>query len=503
MSASLSIAERLGPASFPHPVARLQLRETAISWLVLTGDFAYKIKKPMHLEYLDASSLERRHFLCQEELRLNRRFAPEIYLEVVSIAEVQGRPIIGAGGSAVEYAVRMRQFAQSEELAQRLANSEVTAEEMAALGTRLGEWHEMAPAAADQPYGSFELVSSQVLNNFAASQADGAADEPRLAALEAWSRAQLTGLQTLIEARRRDGRVRECHGDLHAGNVVHWRGSWLPFDCLEFEPRLRWIDVASDVAFLFMDLLSHERSDLAFAFLTAWLERTGDYGALPLLRFYAVYRALVRAKVDALRGEQRRRRERIATAEMLMQSASAALILMHGVSASGKSWLSTRLVRALGAIRVRSDVERRRLYGSGAHAAAEDEATYDRLYDCAQQAVAAGLRIIVDATFLQAVRRRPYLRLSETWGCPLLLINCHAPRAVLEARIAQRSREARDPSEADLAVLGRQLAAAEPLLAQGHAAEAVRVIDVDTSLPGALATVIAQIRAQLRISRMA
>jgi len=508
MSAAPSIAERLGAASFPHPVERLELRETAISWLVLTGAYVYKIKKPLHLDYLDASSLERRRFLCEEELRLNRRFAPELYLEVVPIVEVQGRPVIGAGGTALEYAVRMRQFAQSDELAQRLAGAPVTPEEMARLGTRLGEWHETAPAATDQPYGSFELVSSQVLTNFALSDAESPAgrdslgNEPRLAALEAWSREQLTGLRTLIETRRRQGRVRECHGDLHAGNVMCWRGDWLPFDCLEFEPRLRWIDVASDVAFLFMDLLAHQRADLAFAFLNGWLERTGDYGALPLLRFYAVYRALVRAKVDALRAEQRRRGERLATAERLTQGVSAALILMHGVSASGKSWLSARLIPALGAIRVRSDVERQRLYGSGAYSAAVDDATYGRLYDCAQQAIAAGLRIIVDATFLQAARRRPYLQLASSRNCPLLVIDCHAPAKVLEARIAQRGRDARDPSEADIAVLRRQLAAAEPLQARGLAAEGAEVIDIDTSLPSAPAKLVAEIRAQLRISRM-
>jgi len=492
MNAAPSVAARLGPSSFPHPVDRLERRETAISELVLTGAYVYKIKKPVLLAYLDASTLERRHFLCQEELRLNRRFAPDLYLDVVPIAEQQGGLMVGAAQPAIEYAVRMRQFSQSEELARRLSDAEVSAAEMAGLGTRLGEWHETAPAALDQPYGSHALVSSQVLGNFARDAQD-AADEPRLAALAAWSREQLSRLQPLIESRRRDGRVRECHGDLHAGNVVRWQGEWLPFDCLEFDPRLRWIDVISDVAFLFMDLLSHERADLAFAFLSAWLERTGDYGALPLLRFYAVYRALVRAKVDKLTNDRQRRQQRIATAEQLTQSASAALMLMHGLSGSGKSWLSTRLVPALAAVRVRSDVERLRLCGSGAHSAQADEATYRRLEECAAAALDAGLRMIVDATFLQAARREAYLRLSRSRHCPLLIIDCYAPAEVLEARIVARSREAHDPSEADVAVLRRQLATAQTL--QFPAGDGV--IRADTSSADVVAATVAQVQARL------
>ncbi|HEX4052239.1 MAG TPA: AAA family ATPase [Steroidobacteraceae bacterium] len=493
MSPGRSIAERLEAASFPHPVERLELRETAISWLVLTGAYVYKIKKPLHLDYLDASTLERRHFLCGEELRLNRRFAPALYLEVVPISESQGRLAIGVAGPAVEYAVRMRQFAQSDELAQCLGDGAVTSEEMARFGTQLGEWHETAATAPDPSYGSVALVSSQVLRNFSSSKESGPASEPQLARLEAWSREQLNALRSLIEKRRRDGRVRECHGDLHAANLVRWEDAWLPFDCLEFEPRLRWIDVVSDVAFLFMDLLSRQRAELAFAFLSAWLERTGDYDALPLLRFYAVYRALVRAKVDALRDEQQRRQQRIATAGALAHDSSAALLLMHGVSASGKSWLSTRLIPALTAVRVRSDLERRRLYGSGAHSVAADDVTYRRLYDCAQSALASGLRIIVDATFLQAARQRPFLQLSRATGCPLLMIDCQAPTEVLEARISARSREAHDPSEADLAVLRRQLAQAEPLEPQPDGS----LIQAETTSPSALASVVKQARAQL------
>jgi hypothetical protein len=166
---------------------------------------------------------------------------------------------------------------------------------------------------------------------------------------------------------------------------------------------------------------------------------------------------------------------------------------MHGVSASGKSWLSTQLIPALAAVRVRSDVERRRLYGSGAHSAAADDATYRRLYECAEQALAAGLPIIVDATFLQASQRAPFVQLARSAGCPLLIIDCLAPADVLEARIVARHREAKDPSEADLDVLRRQLSTLEPMQTQ----QDVALIRAQTSSPNALAGVVEQARARL------
>lgn len=489
------LATRLVPASFPHPVERLELHETAISWLVLTGRYVYKLKKPLHLEYLDAATLERRHFLCDEELRLNRRFAPELYLDVLPISETADYPVIGDARHPIDYAVRMRQFERSEELSERLRAGTVASADMASLGARLAGWHDRAAVAREGDFGSLALVRSQVLGNFAALRVHArGAEARRLESMEAWCRAQLQRLAPLIDARQRDGRVRECHGDLHAGNVVHWQAQWLPFDCLEFEPRLRWIDVMSDVAFLFMDLSSGDHADLAFAFLSAWLEQTGDYAGLPLLSLYGVYRALVRAKVDALAGARQRQHRRIAAAQRLQQERRPALILMHGVSGSGKSWLSGQLVAALGAVRVRSDLERRRLLGEGAHCAAADDATYRRLYECAESALAAGLPVILDATFLEPLRRQPYRELSRRSSCPLLLIDCQAPLPLLESRIAQRRRESQDPSEADLAVLHAQLAAQHSVQGEERAA----MLSVDTSAPAALERLIDEARARLR-----
>ncbi|HLK71439.1 MAG TPA: AAA family ATPase [Steroidobacteraceae bacterium] len=493
----LPIATRLVPGSFPHPIETLELRETAISWVVLTGDYAYKIKKPLHLDYLDASTLERRRILCEEELRLNRRFAPELYLEVVAISEGGGFPYIDrqAARQPIEYAVRMRQFARSDELVSQLAADSVPSEELAAFGTQLAAWHRKAAVLQDADVGAVEAVTAQVMGNLASllERAD-APTRPRLKALESGTQHELVHLADLIAARQRDARVRECHGDLHAGNLVSWKGKWLPFDCLEFAPKLRWIDVMSDVAFLYMDLRSRSRPDLAFAFIDGYLESSGDYAGLPLLSFFAVYRALVRAKVDDLDGHSARRDERIATAERLTHAGEAALILMHGPSGSGKSWLSRQLVPGLGAVRVRSDLERRRLLGAEAHTQQADETTYQRLYACAGSALDAGLAVILDATFLAASRRRSFRDLARHHASAYVVIDCRAPIEILEARVDRRMRETLDPSEADLSILHRQLSAPEPFAPD----ELPAVLQVDTTSPGAVAFTIAQVSKRLR-----
>jgi aminoglycoside phosphotransferase family enzyme/predicted kinase len=513
------LAELLDPAAFPHPVTQLQGRETPISWVLLTGVYAYKIKKPVHFEFIDASSLQRRHFLCAEELRLNRRFAPDLYVDVVSIVEQHGRLRIDAPGTPLEYAVRMRQFAASAELANQLAQALVTREDMAALGRYVAKQHRAAPVAVDEEFGRPQLIRAQLEQNFEPLRAaSGDADHLRLLLqLERWSRERIHTLTGLVSKRRHCGQVRECHGDLHAGNIVRWNGPFLPFDCLEFDPRLRWIDVISDVAFLFMDLLSHTRPDLAYVFLTAYLEDSGDYEALRLLPLYSVYRALVRAKVEALgvaiddpaaaRKHQDQMNARLNTAAELISEPAPALLLMHGVTASGKSWVSEQLIGALGAVRMRSDLERRRLaisgsapavpgIGEGPYSDAARKLVYARLLECAESSLTGGYHAIIDATFLARSDRQMFAALAQRRHCPLLIISCCAGRQTLTARLDLRSRRAADPSEATLAVLDSQLGAAEPLDKE----ELVQTVLIDTESDTAISGGIRRLQAVLQSS---
>jgi aminoglycoside phosphotransferase family enzyme/predicted kinase len=498
-ASTFRVESLLVPSAFPHAVSHLSLKETYISWIVLTGHYAYKIKKPAHFDFLDASTLERRRELCEEELRLNRRLAPDLYIDVQAVTEQDGQLRLGGQGPPVEYAVRMHEFDPSQELASRLHDGTVVDNDMTALADLVADFHRRAAVAPpDSTYGTCEAVHAEVLDNLAVllKCRTGAEDANALAQLNDWLHRSLTALAPLITQRKRSGAVRECHGDLHARNIVRWQQQWLPFDCIEFEPKLRWIDVMSDVAFLFMDLVAHARRDLAYAFLNRYLEQTGDYEGLGVLRLYAAYRALVRAKVDAL-GTQSSAPEtaqllrahaadRVSTAAQLIERHAPMLMIMHGVTACGKSWLSEQLVSAVHAVRVRSDLERKRLAGlealahtasdvsQGLYAVEPTERTYQRLLECARAGLRAGFNMIVDASFLHGAQREQFRRLAQEERCQYLIVSCHATRQTMNARLETRARIGRDPSEATLPVLEHQLANQEPLTPEEHAC-AVRV----------------------------
>lgn len=490
----------LKPTAFPHAVTALQVRETNISWVILTGPFAYKIKRPVRLDFIDTSTLARRHELCNEELRLNRRLAAELYVDVVAITENGDGPRIGGSGEVLDYAVRMRQFDSSQELLSLLERGEVTAHDVTDLAGRIAEFHEASPRAPFDPsFPHTAHLHDAVLGTLATllSHLDCVPATSEISLLIDWTHDYLHDGLAQLRSREQGGAIRECHGDLHARNVVKWNGRLLPFDCLEFDPKLRWIDVMNDVAFLVMDLGAHGRKDLAFSFLNAYLERTGGYAGVRHLSFYAVYRALVRAMVDALaagcdtdhaRENRERLRQRLEAAVSYAQQGPATLYLMHGTSGSGKSWLSERLAPKLGAVRIRSDVERKRLAGAGARGRASEpplygpemnRRTYARLRECAQDCLEGGVDTMVDAAFLRDVDRAPFVELATRGRLRLIILDCEADPAILTQRIEQRAQQGTDPSDADTEVLVRQRSAREPLKPE----ERALAIRVETALP--------------------
>jgi aminoglycoside phosphotransferase family enzyme/predicted kinase len=510
-AAGLKIEELLCPAVFPHPITHLELRETHVSWVILTGSVAYKIKKPLKLDFLDASTLARRRALCEEEIRLNRRLAPELYAGVVAITmDAAGLHMVGSG-QIVEYAVRMKQFDASQELPALLAQSQIGLAEVAVLAERLAEFHvHAATAPAGDAFDYIGQLRNSVLGNLATllSHLDPTQQFPEMGLLVDWTHDSLHTFAARFRKRQEQGFVRECHGDLHAHNIVRWKGRLTPFDCLEFDPKLRWIDVMNDVAFLVMDFVAHARADLAAGFLSRYVEQTGDYAGIRLLPFYAVYRALVRAMVDALGAEQRpaqhrelyeRLRCRVRTAADFMQAKSPSLLIMHGPSGSGKSWLSELLVPLIPALRIRSDLERKRLAPpphdalarQGNHTAEMTRRTYARLALCAESCLLAGVNTIVDATFLDREDRRQFRELAGRLGVSFVIVSCRATEAELARRIAAR-RTKNDPSDADLAILDQQLRHLEPLPAD----EDTQVIHVDTMAQDAVSGAVSAIQAR-------
>jgi predicted kinase len=291
----------------------------------------------------------------------------------------------------------------------------------------------------------------------------------------------------LLQQRKSDGYIRDCHGDLHLNNILLLDNEPLLFDCIEFNPSLRIIDVISEIAFLMMDLEHRGRADLANLLLNRYLERTGDYGALPLMPLYLGYRAMVRAKVAVLRlgqqGVDEDERQAalhefgsyLELAEGYARAGRPQLLLTHGLSGSGKTTLTAPLLAEPWLVRIRSDIERKRLFGLKPLASSHSPAggniytpeagrrTYERLYELAAAALQGGYRVIVDATFLQREQRDRFRRLATTHHIPFTLLDFRADEALLRQRVSQRQAQGGDASEADTDVLQRQLASFQPL----------------------------------------
>jgi aminoglycoside phosphotransferase family enzyme/predicted kinase len=473
-----------------------QLIETHISWVVLLPEIAYKFKKALRLAFLDYSTLRARRFFCEEELRLNRRLAPDLYLGVVRVCGTPELPVIskrgerGARGLALDYAVKMRAFAQSAIWDQRLREGLIAPWEIDQMADLLARFHRgAAPAPPETPWGNSALVLARTRADLAEIGALLADDQQRrlLAGLERWHEAQAALLAPAFERRKAFGAVRECHGDLHCANLLTLNDSVAAFDCIEFDDSMRWIDVLHDLAFAWMDLECHGRPDLAARLLNRYLQTTGDYAGLPVLRYYRIQRALVRCKVALLRpGGQQTAHAYLALAARAMHEGGAALIITHGLSGSGKSTLAAQLAEQLGALQIRADVERKRLYGidpftsaaaspaTGIYDARASRASYRALARLARHAVCAGFTVIIDATFLSTQQRARFRRRACLWKVPFLILDVQAATATLEARIGARAQRLRDASDADLSVLRHQLATQEPLTN----AEAVHVLTV-------------------------
>ncbi|ANY90033.1 MULTISPECIES: AAA family ATPase [Pseudomonas] len=506
------------PALYAHPVDGFQLIETHISWVLLTGEYAYKIKKPMNFGFLDFTELDQRRHFCNEELRLNQRLTEGLYLEVLPITGTADAPQVGGDGEPIEYALKMRQFPQGQMLATLQANGELNASHIDQMARQIAEFHLRTPKVpVDHPLGTPESAMAPVEQNFEQIRPflTEKADLQQLDNLQAWARSSFERLYGLLETRKANGFIRECHGDIHLGNATLIDGKVVIFDCIEFNEPFRLTDVYADTAFLAMDLEDRGLKCLARRFISQYLELTGDYEGLELLNFYKAYRALVRAKVALFSmpaeadGVQRATtlrtyRNYANLAESYSAIPSRLLAITHGVSAVGKSHVAMRLVEALGAIRVRSDVERKRLFGeqqqqnagqlqAGIYDQEASRATYQRLHELAAVILRAGFPVVLDATYLKLAQRQAAAQVANETGVPFLILDCQAPDAVIASWLAQRQAEDNDPSDATLEVVKAQQASREPL----NAEELPHCKRVDTQESASMDQLIEQIRQRL------
>ncbi|MGK9417257.1 AAA family ATPase [Pseudomonas cedrina] len=515
MSQSL-IAALQNPALYPHPVEAFQVIETHISWVVLTGPYAYKLKKPMNFGFLDFTDLEKRGHFCREELRLNQRLTQDLYLDVLPITGTAEAPQLGGEGPVIEYALKMRQFPQSQLLSTLQANGELTSAHIDEMARQIAHFHLTAPKVPQEhPAGTPEEVMAPVRQNFEQIRPflSDKADLVQLDALQAWADSSFERLKPLFAQRKVEGFTRECHGDIHLGNATMIDGHVVIFDCIEFNEPFRFTDVYADTGFLAMDLEDRGLKSLARRFISQYLELTGDYQGLEVLNFYKAYRALVRAKVAlfSMPSEAspvqrattlRQYRNYANLAESYSTIPSRFMAITHGVSAVGKSHVAMRLVEALGAVRLRSDVERKRLFGeqqienapqAGIYAADASVATYTRLNEIAATVLRAGYPVVLDATFLKREQRDAAAKVAEATGTPFMILDCNAPLAVIASWLAQRQADKNDPSDATLSVIEEQQANREPLTAE----EQLLSKRVETNESGTLDALVAHIRQRL------
>ncbi len=513
VSASAAHAEMV--AQLRRCTGAVELIETHLSSLLLVGDVVYKLKKPVRFGFVDFSTLAARRAACEQELRLNRRTAPAWYLGLVAVRQgARGvcfaAPDDEAAGPLLDWAVQLRRFDDHQRLDRLAQAGLLTAAMVDRLAETVARFHQRLSPAPPDP-GADQATRRWARDNLAelAALVEGSV-AAEVAALQRWTESRAAELSALMQARRRRGCVREVHGDLHLGNIFWADGEPVLFDALEFNEALRQTDTIGDLAFTFMDLQAHGLPRLAWRFIGAALEACGDQAALPLLAWWAVYRAAVRAKVallgaaalgDAAAQQAARAASRryldvaLRLAGLVGEQARPRLVLMFGLSGAGKSRVAGLLVERLaaeflawgGALRLRSDVERKRLFAlpptargaPGLYSQASNRRTYDRLQQLAEVVLQAGVSVVVDAASLHRRERDAMRALAARHQAWFTLLVCDAPLPVLQARVEQRLRQGADASDASIEVLAWQQRIAE-WPASDEAANCVRL---DTDVP--------------------
>ncbi len=499
----------LTPQAYPHAVSRLRKLETHVSHLFFTGETVYKIKKPVDLGFLDFTTLEKRRHYCDREVELNRRISPRIYLGVVPISFEAGRYLVEGRGTPVEYAVKMKQLPSHRALSELLRHDQVGKREIEAVAALIARFHARAPTSlAITRRGDLRTIRRNIRENFAQTRpcVSTLLTRDEFDDLKAYSRAFMRAHAALFERRAAQGRVRDGHGDLHTGNVFLSQGVQV-IDCIEFNERFRCLDVAEDIAFLAMDLDFFGRADLSRAFVSRYVELSGDSELLELLDFFKVYRAHVRAKVSALRLEQlapftpaghlRAQAKgyfRLAHGYVEKGFGGLTCYLVAGLMGTGKTFLSRELARRRDLLYLSSDILRKELagspaeqhhfedYGQGIYSPQFTEKTYVRMFDQAEEALSAGRSVVLDASFSKQDHRRRAIARARRSGARPVILECRAPEAEIRRRLVERTGEAGAVSDGRWELFGKQAADWEPIRPQAE----VACLSLDTAGPKAL-----------------
>ncbi len=488
---------------YPHPVKYFKVQETHASWVILTGDFAYKIKKSVKFGFgLDYETLAARKHYCEEELLLNKKTAPFLYNAVLPITGSIDKPEINGAGPVIEYALQMKEFPQTVLFSELIEHDGISLQQIDALAEVVAHFHQQATICTDEQLGTAAAIHKPVLENFSQmvpfleKTMQLLPEEKKqhlqsayltIAHVKSWAEQQYSQNEIIHQQRKRNGCIRACHGDLYLKNILLWENQPTLVDCIEFTDELRWIDVCCDIAFLLMDLIDHQRPDFANTLLTRYLEITGDYEMLSILYYYQTYRAMVRTKVAIISVFQKISAgddyaedlqdfyHYLNLANEITKFTVSGVVLMYGYSGSGKSTLAHLLTQLPHFVQIRSDVERKRLAGlptfaptpeplkKDLYGSQQTADTYQRLIEITEIGIQAGFVMIVDATFLKLEQRQPFLKLAQQHHVPWVILHCDAPVDFLQERIKERRGKSGEPSDADLNVLTIQLQTREAL----------------------------------------
>jgi aminoglycoside phosphotransferase family enzyme/predicted kinase len=457
----------LSSSAYPEPVSSVHLVQTHVSFIFITDEFVYKIKKPVNLGFLDFSTLDRRRFYCTEEVRLNRRLCPDIYLGVAELRETPGGARFYGDGKLIDYAVKMKKLPEEKMLDRLLREGRVTAGDIRRIARTIGEFHRSAERSNEiDSYGSTESIRRNWDENFrqierVAPMLCGAED---LRIIKNWVEAFLSEHEGALADRVARGFIRDCDGDIHMGNIC-LSDQVMIFDCIEFNKRFRYSDTAADIAFLLMDLEFHDRPDFSALLLDEYIAITGDTEIGTVLDFYKTYRAVIRGKVAGFKlidpdippDEQRTARDEavryfmLAKGYVIRKNFPASLIITCGLMGTGKSSTVAALAFQLGADIISSDAVRKMIahlpehardfsgYGKGIYSAGFNEATYNRLLAGAEASLSEGRTVIVDATFRRKRDRDRFRLLAERMSVPFRIVQTVCPEAIVRERLEERA----------------------------------------------------------------
>ena len=454
----------LRPEIYPHRPEQVRLVQTQMSFIFLTGDYAYKVKKPVNLGYLDYTTLEKRRFFCHQEVELNRRLCPEVYIEVVPVTRNRGKFQLGGDGKVVEYAVKMKQLPQERMMDRLLLADSVTEEMVSAVARGLAAFHDKAATSPEiSKYGEPEAIKVNTDENFNQTEKyiGTTISRPTYDFIKDYTNSFMERNRPLLQKRVSEGRIRDCHGDLHAAHVCFTDGICI-YDCIEFNDRFRYSDVASEIAFLAMDLDRFYRADLSRAFVSAYVEASGDNDALQLLDFYKCYRAYVRGKVESFKLDD----PFITDKDIALEAAKSYFRLAHryargkklllivaGLVGTGKTTIAQALARSFGLGVISSDVVRKELAGippterrfepisSGIYSEDFTTRTYRELFSRAEKLLKQGESVVLDASFKKREHRLEAKRLAEKMAADFAALECVLDEHTIKRRLEQRVRE--------------------------------------------------------------